>query len=279
MEGRQNSVIPLTMVQCEQKKRLGRYCMELVKPIWRSPHSHLELLLEDVHIWIVSFDQLGAYMTKMARYLSSDERARAGRFRFERDRTRFILSHGALRTLLAGYLSADPSQLCFHPGTYGKPRLSGKYAETQIQFSLSRSSRFSLFGFTRCRRIGVDIEEIRSMPDVEHVAALLFSRYEKQVWNRLPAHLKNMAFFSGFVRKEAYVKAMGKGFFHPPQDVEVSIELEEPIQIVRVDESEEGGSRWCIQQLDLADDHMAVLVTENGPCRISCWIWQTTEEK
>ena len=213
----------------------------------------------------------------MARLLSPDEVARAGRFGFETDRTRFILSRGTLRTILARYLLADPSQLCFQLGAYGKPRLSGRFADAPIQFSLSRSRRFSLFGFARCQRIGVDLEEIRPIPDAEHVAALLFSLHENLAWSHLPGHLKKKAFFNGFVRKEACVKAMGKGFFQPPHQVEVSLVPEDPAQIVRINGSEEEGAQWSLQELDPIDGHASALVTECSQCRISCWSWQPIE--
>lgn len=57
----------------------------------------------EIHLWSASLD-VGAEL--LAPLLSEDERERAGRFRFERDRRRLLAGRGWLRVLL-GRLSAD----------------------------------------------------------------------------------------------------------------------------------------------------------------------------
>lgn len=247
----------------------------LFRPLWGPPPSHLELETQDVHLWLISFERIADTIGEMSRLLSHDEGTRAARFYFERDRRRFILSRGILRMLLALYLSVDPHKVRFCPGTYGKPNLGDEHFDSGVQFSLSRTRRFSLLGITRGRSIGVDIEEIRPMQDVEQLASQIFSQNENLEWDSLPNQLKETAFFRGFVCKEACIKAMGMGFFQPPEQVEFSLEPKISRTVARINGCVAEASRWSLLEIQPADGHVAALVNEHGTCRISYYTWQS----
>ncbi|HUV06301.1 MAG TPA: 4'-phosphopantetheinyl transferase, partial [Spirochaetia bacterium] len=58
--------------------------------------------------------------------LSEEERERAADFVFERDRVRYIFSHGFLRQVLGLYLGIDPQSIPFQFGSNGRPEISSK---------------------------------------------------------------------------------------------------------------------------------------------------------
>src|SRR3954467_10915815 len=68
--------------------------------------------------------------------LSPDERDRALKFRFARDRSRYVVARGLLRTLLGERLGIDPERVVFAYGEYGKPCLAG---DTDLRFNLTHS--------------------------------------------------------------------------------------------------------------------------------------------
>ena len=93
--------------------------------------------------------------------LSENEWARADRFRFERDRLRFIASRGILQTILASYLVQKPDKIRFRYGAYGKPYLCWGLGSADLRFNLSHSNGLALYGTTIGWEVGVNLERVR----------------------------------------------------------------------------------------------------------------------
>src|SRR6266480_2953802 len=116
--------------------------------------------------------------------LSEDERERAGRFHFERDRRRFVTGRSTLRRIVAGYLDASPREIVFEYGPQGKPRVS----ESAISFNVSHSGACALFAFATQFEIGVDVEQFdQARSDDEHLAVSFFSLSEVATLRAHPA--------------------------------------------------------------------------------------------
>jgi len=114
---------------------------------------------EDVHVWFCRLARHDGRRAALAALLSRDEQTRAARFAFERDRHRFILSHGLLRAILARYVGREATQIEFATGAHGKPALSGQSCAVQdIQFSLSHSGAYAVVAVAAGRAVGVDVE-------------------------------------------------------------------------------------------------------------------------
>ena len=90
--------------------------------MWSLPQEHVDLGENEVHLWSTQMDDAGLCVECCRNLLSSEERERALRFRFETDRRRYIVAHGALRSILASYLNANPDDLQFSIGSNGKPK-------------------------------------------------------------------------------------------------------------------------------------------------------------
>ena len=99
---------------------------------------------QDVHVWYCDLLRYAGDGDILATLLSGDEQARAARFVFERDRQRFILSHGLLRLILARYLDLEPRQVQFVTGVHGKPAVGGSAGSlASLEFSLSHSGDYA----------------------------------------------------------------------------------------------------------------------------------------
>lgn len=142
--------------------------------------------------------------------LDAPERARADRFRFERDRRRFILRRGVLRVLLAQRSGDAPARLRFARGARGKPALHG----TDLRFSASHSHGVALYAFAWGVELGCDIERRDGRIDAAVMARALFAPGEVAEVERLPPDRRRTGFFRCWTRKEAYVKALGVGLSH-----------------------------------------------------------------
>ena len=160
--------------------------------------------------------------------LAADERTKAERYYFERDRLRFIIAHGVLRAILSLYLNESPKRLSFCEGSHGKPALALDSGGDSIRFNMSHSHRMALYAVTRSREVGIDLEFVRCDLEAEQIAERVFSPREIAELRALPAALRRNAFFLCWTRKEAYIKAKGEGLSLPLDQFDVSLIPGEP---------------------------------------------------
>lgn len=169
---------------------------------------------------------------RLKRVLSDDERARADRFLIDRHRRRFVLARGMLRSVLSHYLGCRPAELRFDYGRYGKPRLAGAQAASDLRFNVSHSGDLALMAFVRGRDVGVDVEFHGDQAQLIDLARRYFTPGEaRQIAERRPGD-RELAFFTCWARKEAVVKALGFGLTMALDCFEVAWDAEQPARLV-----------------------------------------------
>jgi len=242
-------------------------------PPWRAPPGMLVLGNDEVHVWRATLDQPPSQIQSLLHNLAADEQARAERFCFERDREHFIAARGVLRAILGGYLNREPQRLSFCYNSYGKPALAGESDGDAIRFSVSHSHGVALYAVGRGRDVGIDLERIRSDVAVAQIAERYFSRREVATLRALPAEAQRQAFFLGWTRKEAYIKARGEGLSLPLDQFDVSLAPGEPAAVLGTQRDPFEASRWSLQELTPAPGYAAALAVEGHGWRLTCWQW------
>jgi 4'-phosphopantetheinyl transferase len=203
--------------------------------------------------------------------LAADELSKARRFFFPKDRQHFILARGLLRTILGRYLDMEPSQLRFCYDDYGKPSLVPSSDQEALNFSLSHSDGLALYAITRDREIGIDVERVCPIPEAAQIAERFFSAHENAVFRTLDARLKQEAFFTCWTRKEAYVKARGKGLSLPLDQLDVSLIPGEPAMLLNIRGAPREAARWSLCELTPGPGYVAALAVEGHDWRLACW--------
>jgi 4'-phosphopantetheinyl transferase len=183
---------------------------------------------------------------ELAWCLSDGERLRAGRFVFERDRRRFVVGRARLRHLLASRLGVQPDAVELDYGPRGKPRLSRRFADSKLRFNVSHSEDFAVYAFSSDREIGVDVEIVRELRDADEIASRFFSLRENQAYQALDSLDKPLGFFNCWTRKEAFIKALGDGLYHPLDRFDVSLAPGESASILRVDDMPGEQCGWTL---------------------------------
>lgn len=242
--------------------------------MWHLPPTNLILSSNDVHVWRATLDCSVECMQNLAQTLSADERTRAERFYFERDRKRFIVGRGVLRTILSRYSGIAAKQLQFCYGPRGKPDLAETSGVSKLQFNLSHSQELVLYAVTRDRLIGIDIEYMRPMESAGQIVKSFFSVRESAVWHSLPVHQQQTAFFNCWTRKEAFVKAVGDGLALPLDRFDVSLVPGEPARLLEVQGDRYASDRWSLQELTPAPGYAAAVAVEGHNWQMTCWEWQ-----
>jgi 4'-phosphopantetheinyl transferase len=236
--------------------------------LWDNPPAEITLPEDEIHVWCAFLEQPASRIQAMFHILSIEEQSRAERFHFERDRRRYIVSQGHLRTLLGQYLRIAPEHIKFHRGTHGKPAL--KEAEN-LKFNLSHSHELAIYAITQSREVGVDIEHIRSIPDATQIVKRFFSAQEQRTFFSLPPEKHLEAFFNCWTRKEAFIKAKGKGLYHPLDQFSVSLAPGEPARLLEIENDPQETARWSLRELLPAPGYVAALVVERYSWRLRCW--------
>ena len=178
---------------------------------WTKPARLPVLEATQIHVWAALLDQSFSERADCGSILAADEVERASRFHFPKDQDRFIRARTTLRTILASYLQIDPRAVRFDYGRHGKPALTNRQPDPPIHFNLSHSDEVALIAVTRVGPVGVDVERIRSMEDIDEISSRFFSRHEVALLSALRGEEKTEAFFDLWTRKEALMKADGSG--------------------------------------------------------------------
>jgi 4'-phosphopantetheinyl transferase len=208
-------------------------------------------------VWRAFLDTGRTQLQVLEAVLSDDERKRASRFAFPVDRDRFISARGILRAILSRYLGRPASTIEFTYEHAGKPRLRATDADPPISFNVSHSHCLAAYAFSRDRDIGVDVEAIRFDRGSERLADRFFSAKELTELCSLPVEARGEAFFWGWTRKEAYVKAKGTGLGTPFDSFDVSLEPATTQQLAASD-----GGCWTLRSFLPADGYAGAVVAE-----------------
>jgi 4'-phosphopantetheinyl transferase len=159
------------------------------------------------HLWCISIQSIQDRYPLYWEWLDSEERARASRFHFDKDRERFVLSHGMLRFLLGHYLGQNPSDVTWQVYEQGKPYIKNH----ALQFNLSHSGDLILVGCCLDEPLGVDVEHERHIDDPLSIAKRFFHPKEYHGLSSLPASETLSHFYRVWSCKEAVVKLLGCG--------------------------------------------------------------------
>ncbi|HYC70108.1 MAG TPA: 4'-phosphopantetheinyl transferase superfamily protein [Opitutaceae bacterium] len=224
---------------------------------WTVPSQLPTLGFEDVHLWCVWLDDPAIDHGAIEGVLSPDELVRARGLYHEEDRRRFAAARLTLRRVLAAYLGGDPAGITFRYGQYNKPSLALSLGEGGLQFNLSHSHALCLLAVTRGRPVGVDVEEVRDLPDLYLIEDRLFAPDELGAQQARPAEERRLEFFRRWTQREAIGKGRGSGL--------------DSLAPMRTDG---GADSFALQPLEPAEGYVGTLAFAGGPARVGLFRWQ-----
>jgi 4'-phosphopantetheinyl transferase len=205
---------------------------------------------------------------ELSQTLSASELERARRFHFESDQARFIAARGALRLLLAAELHVAAELLEFTYGAYGKPDLAPPFDRSGLRFNLAHSENLALIALCRNREIGVDVEAVRALSDELQLVKSCFSAHEQREYQQLDPSRRTAGFFNGWTRKEAFIKALGKGLSQPLQSFDITLAPDEPAKILRYEDRPGADCGWHIDAFTPAPGYAAAVVLQELPFKV-----------
>ena len=218
-----------------------------------------------VQVWRVQQSASPESLARFHSFLSSDEQHRIDQFRFEHLKRSYTLSRGVLRLLLAFYLDQHPKAIEFAYGPKGKPKIC---QATPVCFNASHSADIAVYAFSLDCELGIDVEKVRELPDLESISSRFFCAAEASELQSLSANDRCHAFFRCWTRKEAYVKAVGDGLSMPLDRFQVTLLPEDPVRFVHIGNDKKAAQTWALHHLDFTPQCVGALAYQDKPRHI-----------
>jgi 4'-phosphopantetheinyl transferase len=229
----------------------------------------------EVQLWAIPLEDPPLPMRAFKGLLSRDELARAHRLRYHDDQQRAVVGRGALRLILGTLLQVDPTELVFAAQERGKPVLQAE-GEYEIDFNVSHSGGWILIGISKRGCVGVDIEQVRPVPNFDRLASRYFTSGEHSVITSLPESDRLPAFFRCWTRKEAVMKATGSGINGGLNTFEVSVRPGEPPALLTPGVSSDLKGPWTIWAGIPAAGYLAALAVKGREIPIVPRYWRSS---
>jgi len=218
----------------------------------------------EVQIWridLADIDRIGIFSSA----LNAEEQAIANRRRSGRTRDHFTVGRACLRRLLGNALDVSPVQITITEGPQGKPEIKG----STLQFNVAHSKDTILIALARNNPIGVDVEYLDRPTDLMDVAQANFTEDETASLQAITGQTaRRKLFYTYWTRKEAIVKADGRGLLLPLASFEVSGSSMERHPVIVRESSGEEGKTYFLSDLDLGDYAVGALALQSSECTV-----------
>lgn len=242
---------------------------------WRPAPTHWPLLATDVHVWRIRLDLPEERLASSRALLAPDEQARADRYRFAADSRRYTVTRGALRRILSGITSLAPETLTFDYDAHGKPSLAARHTTSPVNFNVSHAGDLALIAVAAGRVIGVDVERLRPVDQMDDLVRQTFTMRERAAFVQMPLDRRRRAFFEVWTRKEAVLKALGVGLSREPSTIDVwgegrgdhGIDLGDPAS----------SAAWTMLSLNPGTDYIGALAVRARNVTVQTWEWRAKD--
>lgn len=238
--------------------------------MWSQVNSIPVLKKNQVHTWRVSVIPDQRLWALYFSHLSENEKTRASKFRFEKDRLTYVTARGVLRELISAYTHQSPSAIAFFYNEQSKPYI---ISDTSLKFNVSHSGEKILMSFSLEHEIGVDVEFNKRSIEIPQVAKSFFSKNETKALLCLPDVQQLSAFYNCWTRKEAFIKAKGGGLSIPLDQFEVSLLPEEKAELRVIKWDQTDVVNWNLQSITVGEDYTGAVIVKNPSALYDYFDW------
>ena len=225
----------------------------------------LALPPEEIHLWLAFYDAIDddELLAAYRALLTDDERAQEGRFHFDRDRRRYLVTRALVRTVLSRYVQVDAAAWRFAANAYGRPEIAAPESHAaRLSFNLSHTHSVILLGVARDRAIGVDVENIHERTAPIEIADRFFAPDEVAALAAVSPDRQQERFFDCWTLKESYIKARGIGLSLPLNKFSMRFGDDRAVALHLDGELGDDAARWQLWQFRPAAEYLAAVCAE-----------------
>jgi 4'-phosphopantetheinyl transferase len=218
---------------------------------------------DEIHVWSVSVSRAARRLPLIISALSHEECDRHAKFVREEDATLFAVGRALLRFVLGSYVGVSPRSLSLREGPFGKPVLARSH-RAPFRFNLTHSGDIAMCAITVEREVGIDVEAIRPVYDLEALVRSAFSDSEQRAIFSIRESERLNAFFATWCRKEAVIKALGRGLSFPLDAFDVEVAPAAPPVLLASRDPLLNISRWTMSDLPQVQGYASALAVEGA---------------
>ena len=235
---------------------------------WQKPDSDAFQINNTVHIWIINYEKCLEMYNYHKKFLNQDEQIQTERFHFGIDANRYSLTRALLKLILAKILNKAPLEILFNKNEFGKPYLKDRH---KLFFNVSHSGNLGLIAITDLNEIGVDVEQFRTQMTTTDIAQRFFSKKEVEIFNTLSGKDRQIGFFNCWSRKEAFIKAVGKGLSLPLNSFDVTLMPGEKSKLLEIRYENLDAGTWTLSELPVDDNYAAAFAISERHYSTKLW--------
>jgi 4'-phosphopantetheinyl transferase len=238
--------------------RDSNFCMTL--------DAKMPIASGEIHVWVVDMRASEPQCALLRGWLDAREMERASRIPNLEKRRAFEVAHGVLRCLLGRYLGRDPAAIEFAGEREGKPKLASAEG---IEFNMTHSAQWAAFAFSSNCAVGVDIEQVRAVPDLATIMRRVFCAEEAAELMLLSESDRERGFFCCWTRKEAYAKAIGMGLQAGFDQFRVAAHPDQPARMIHIGFDAAKAAAWSIDDFPMPPGYAGALAYPGTKRRLS----------
>lgn len=237
--------------------------------MWQKPKNKItELEDDEAHIWFVNKKRHQDRYNFYWELLTNEEQKKANHFRFNKDKTCFVIARAILRILLGNYLDQAPESIVFDAIKNGKPFVAN---EKNVQFNISHSEDCILLAFVKKNAVGIDVEYTKRPVEVETIARSFFSEEEASSLLALDKSYHKQAFYNCWTRKEAFIKALGNGLAFPLNQFVVSLDSEKRAELLATKWDVKEKEKWVLKSIQLKENYIGAIAIKGKVEKTKFW--------
>ena len=222
----------------------------------------------EIHLWSSLLDQSEEVINYFWIKLSDKEKERISKYKFKFLRDRHTVSTGLLKSLISCYLNTEVKEISFLQNGHGKPSLQPELNKLDLRFNISHSENVGVFAFSLGKELGIDVELIQKISNLNQIIDISFSDYEKKWFYKTEPEGRNELFYKIWTAKEAFVKAIGKGLSYSLKEIEFQTKADKTIEFHSTHGHQDSCGEWKIFTFNPLPNFISSLVTQTNGLRI-----------
>lgn len=236
---------------------------------WQSFPNDIILSRDKVIVWQIPLNILTQEQISYWRILSADEKERANKFMFVKDKIRYIAGRGVLRILLGRYLDIPAKEVQILYEAKGKP-----FVDSELEFNLSNTQDMAVAAFNWSNIIGVDIEYAQKEIEFSKIAKRFFSPEESKLVINAKPEAQAQYFYNCWTRKEAFIKALGDGLSFPLDQFVVNCQPDVKARLLATKWNEEEVKLWMLEAFEIGEEFIGALAAKSPEMKVSYFLWK-----
>jgi 4'-phosphopantetheinyl transferase len=246
---------------------------------WKTVAELPLLQADELQLWRIGLADAESLPETYLRHLSPEEQDRASRLRVGRVQMQFVVARACLRTLLGFHLQLAPKDVPILLGSHGKPEIPATHSHS-LFFNIAHSRSTIVIALCRTSPVGVDLEYLDRNTDVMEVSSNAFtSREFRAIEDLEDPILRRRAFFRCWTRKEAVIKADGRGLSLPLASFEVPVieaASSTPVIVTEGGDSLRGSRSFYVSDMSLGEQMAGAYALEKPECGVGMFLFPQT---